>query len=397
MAFLRRVLCIVLACAAAGIVSPRAVSAWPVCGIGSSPTLHEQFAQSDFAVLAMWLSREAASEGAKGSTLYEVLQVRRTPGDGDGVQRGDKFTVPQYHDANKGRFALILGTRSKKGGIEWSPPREVDSVLYNYIVRAPSRDADARERLLYFMNLLEDSNKLIANDAFTELSAIPIAELVAHAGDLPPDYLRYAIADPDLCLNRLSLFGLMLGLCGDADDANLMLKKISEPANDFRLGMDGVMAGYLLLTGEPGLVTIEKLKLHNPKESFTEVYAALMAVRNLWKYGGETIPRVRLQQALRPLIDRPELADLVIADLMRWKDWSVQSHLMELYGAEGFNIPAIKRAIVRYMIASTKDRPAGEATAAPLHAVNGAKHLDELRRRDAKLVRDAERFFVLQE
>ncbi len=33
---------------------------------------------------------------------------------------------------------------------------------------------------------------------------------------------------------------------------------------------------------------------------------------------------------MRMLLDRPELADLVIADLARWEDWSVQDKLMAM-------------------------------------------------------------------
>jgi hypothetical protein len=98
---------------------------------------------------------------------------------------------------------------------------------------------------------------------------------------------------------------------------------------------------------------------------------------------------------MRLLIDRPELADLVIADLARWKDWSLQSRLIELYGTEEYNVPSIKRAIIRYMIASTKDVPSGGVEKVPEHAAAGAKYLQRLREKDPKMVNEAERFFFL--
>src|SRR5262249_14824160 len=104
----------------------------------------------------------------------------------------------------------------------------------------------------------------------------------------------------------------------------------------------------------------------------------------------------RLKSSMRILLDRPEVSDLVIADLARWKDWSIQARLMELYGAEEYNIPSIKRSIVRFMIASTKDVPAGGGEKTTHHAVEGAKYLEDLRNKDAKLVNEVERYFYLQ-
>ena len=131
---------------------------------------------------------------------------------------------------------------------------------------------------------------------------------------------------------------MMLGLCGNADDAKLMEEKIVEQTDDFRLGVDGIMGGYLLLTGDKGLELIEKQKLTNSKAPFSETYAAMQALRFMWQYGDGRISVDRLRQSMRLLLDRPELADLVIADLSRMKDWSVQDKLMSLYDAPE-NIP----------------------------------------------------------
>jgi hypothetical protein len=205
----------------------------------------------------------------------------------------------------------------------------------------------------------------------------------------------------------------MLGLCGEEADAIAMKAKIVEPTKDFRLGIDGVMAGYLLLTGEKGVDLIDRMKLEHTfvvdesgkpvlddkgkKQAmpFSETYAAMQALRFLWTYGDERIPKPRLRKSMRLLLDRSELADLVIADLARWKDWSVQTRLMELYGAKAYDIPSIKRAIVRYMLVSTKDKPK-DAMKDPAHVTTGEKYLAALRLKDPKTVKDAERFFFLQ-
>ena len=193
-----------------------------------------------------------------------------------------------------------------------------------------------------------------------------------------------------------------------------MKKKITEPTDDFRLGIDGVMFGYLLLTGSEGLELVDRLKLKSPfvldengkpvldKDGkkkplpFSETYSAMQALRSMWTYGEGRIDKERLRQSMRILLDRPELADLVIANLARWEDWSIQDKLMGLYGAKEYNIPSIKRAIVRYMLVSSKDAQVAENIKPPTHVSKGRKHMAALRKKDPKTVREAERFFFLK-
>ena len=211
----------------------------------------------------------------------------------------------------------------------------------------------------------------------------------------------------------------MLGLCGDNHDAQLLADKISQKTEDFRIGIDGLISGYLLLTGPTGLDHIDDWKFKDRKVPFSETYAAMMGLRFMWQYASGRIPSERLQQSMRILLDRPELADLVIADLARWNDWSVQDRLMQIYGKGDYNIPSIKRAIIRYMLASTQTKSAavasttvtgtasgaqsagGPASGNPPHDVSheyverGKRYLDQLRKRDPKTVKEAERFFFV--
>jgi hypothetical protein len=168
------------------------------------------------------------------------------------------------------------------------------------------------------------------------------------------------------------------------------------------------MGGYLLLTGEKGLSILDAKKLGDKKAPFSETYAAMQALRFMWQYGDNKIEQDRLRQSMRILLDRPELADLVIADLARMKDWSVQDKLMSLYEADAYNIPSIKRAIVRFTLAAIKDNGikkddggAGSSTTIaevelPAHVVKAQKCLEDIEKRDPKTVQEAKRFFTIK-
>lgn len=374
-------------------VFPVAVQACPFCS-APSLTLAEQFSKADAAVLVQWVGGEMPKAEQPGSTLFEIVQAPRAPF--KSLEKGKKITLERYRAGKKGDLALLFGSKTKGEAIEWGAPLDVTENSFKYIVEAPGPDTPPEKRLVYFLKHLEVSDPNVAGDAYAEFANAPYKDIVPIAKEMPRDKLRKWIVSPDVPSTRLGLYGLMLGLCGNEDDIPLMEKKIVESTEDFRLGIDGVIGGYLLLTGEKGLAVIEKSKLLDKKVPFSETYAAMQALRFMWTYGNGRIPGARLQGAMRVLLDRPELADLVIADLARWKDWSLQERLMKVYGTEEYSVPSIKRAIIRYMIASTKDVPSGGAAGEPpAHAVEGAKYLQQLRDKDPKMVGEAERFFFL--
>jgi hypothetical protein len=98
----------------------------------------------------------------------------------------------------------------------------------------------------------------------------------------------------------------------------------------------------------------------------------------------------------------------------------VQDRLMSIYGKGEYNIPSIKRAIIRYMLASTQagsPAPAGAAGQTSVtgqvhasvdsqsaagqlsqaeYAERGKKFVEELRKKDPRTVREAERFFFVK-
>lgn len=404
-----RIALIVMTLAAA--LTLGAVGQAEACPFCSAPslTLSEQVAQADAVVLVKWVSATMTKGQVGGSTTYEIESVLKGPE--DLLNTGDKIVLARFRSGKPGDLFVLMGSRATV--IEWGSPLEVTKTSYQYLAQAPGPKEPSKKRLAYYLKYLEFPDSLVANDAYAEFANAPYGEITEVAELMPRERIRGWIKSPDTPVTRLGLYGLMMGLCGESEDAALMRDRIVEPTDDFRLGIDGIMSGYLLLTGEKGLDEIDRTKLETkvlldeqgrpvldedgqPKPlPFSETYAAMQALRFMQRYAPEIIDAERLKQSMRILLDRPELADLVIADLARWKDWSVQDKLMELYGAEEYDIPSIKRAIVRYMLVSTRDLPEG-AEEEPQHVTKGKEHLAALEKMDPKTVRDAKRFFFLQ-
>jgi hypothetical protein len=388
-------------------VSPVPVAACPFCS-APSMTLTEQLAQADAAVLVKWTGGTAAKLSDAGSTDFEVVEVVHQPASGK-LAKGTKLSLIRYRPSKAGDLFLLLGTAGV-GNVEWGSPLEVTQAGYDYMKNSPKPDQPAVKRLAYFLKYLENPDQMIGDDAFGEFANASYADVVQLKKEMPRDKLRGWLAGKTVSPGRIGLYGMMLGLCGNDDDAKFMERKITESTEEFRLGIEGVMGGYLLLKGEEGLSLLDERKLRDTKAPFSETYAAMQALRFMWQYGDNRIEPDRLRQSMRILLERPELADLVIADLARMKDWSVQDRLIELYEVDAYNIPSIKRAIVRFTLAAAKDTGikkieagtgGGSSVATPVeelppHVIRAQKCLEELEKRDPKTVHEAKRFFLLK-
>jgi len=430
------------------LLSTLAVSPAMSCPFCSAPslTLAEQMAQADAAVLVQWVGGKKATDKSAGETVYEIRQVVRNHKNELKVE--GRVTLPRYRESKVGDLFLLVG--SKGATIEWASPLEVTETSFNYVAQAPSPEVPTTKRLEYYVKFLEYSDQMIANDAYGEFANAPYADITQLSDKLPREKIRSWITNKDTPATRMGLYGLLIGLCGTNEDTQVLKAKILEKTEDFRLGIDGLMSGYLLLTGDKGLSVLDEHKLKNRDVPFSETYAAMQALRFMWKYSEGRIEKPRLRASMRILLDRPELADLVIADLARWKDWEIRNRLMGLYiqalasvpepkedaksdktsskyetaesagnyqklwtevtgekwtvakaeEGEPYNVPSIKRAIVRYMLVCSKDLPddatSGKDAVVPEHVAEGRRYVEMLRKLDAKTVSQAERFFFLK-
>jgi hypothetical protein len=377
----------------ASLSTAHAAVCCPFCE-APSLTLTEQLNQADVAVLVQYVESKPADreKGFAGATTYEIVDVVHDAA--ENYKHGGRVTLDRDRAAKRGDLFMLLGT--KGNGVEWSSPLEVSETSFQYMKQAPSKETATSERLKYFVKFLEYPDPLVATDAYAEFANAPYKDIAPLADSFPRDDLRKWLTDPNTPATRVGLYGLMLGLCGNDEDAQLLRQKITEPTEDFRLGIDGIMAGYLLLVGEDGLQLIEETKLKSADVPFSETYAGMQALRFLWTYAPERVEPEQLRGSMRVLLDRPDLADLVITDLARWQDWSITDRLMEIYHDDAYNIPSIKRAIVRFYLVAERAKTEDMENPQPLEtALKAKEYLATLRRDDPKTVQAAERFFFL--
>ena len=352
----------------------------------STSTLREDYDRGQAVILGRWISAEAGTKPSRGTTIYEIVEVTRSPSEAH--VRGARIVFDLYHAGKPGSLALLMGTTATSDGkLQMYRPVDVTEVSYRYIQNAPAVGASLATRFSYYAKFLEHAEAQIANDAFRELGNFAFRELIPLAEQFPRERLRRWILDPKVPGGRLGLYGQMLGLCGQEEDAVEIQKNFVLAApHEYRYGIDGVLFGYLLLTGERGLALLEENRIKRHDIILGEAYAAVQAIRFYSRFGNGKISQDRLIRSMRLVLDRPDMADLAVGDLARSKDWSVQNRLMELYGTPEYDNELMNRAIIRYMIASIADVPQDAADNLPPHAIQGTKYLAQLRERDATSV-----------
>ncbi|MEZ6122702.1 MAG: hypothetical protein R3C49_05935 [Planctomycetaceae bacterium] len=306
----------------------------------------------------------------------------------DRVPIADTFAQPSASSAIQQTAATVDQTGSKTDQLILQPDffEVVGPEVFEYIVNAPENKEGQQARLPYYIRFLEHSDPLIAADAWGEFARSEYADIVAVRQHLSAEKLRTWIGNRGLSPERLGLYGMLLGLCGNARDAEFLKKEIGQPGSDeIRFGTEGLMGGLLLLTPEEGLKFLETSRLQNATTPAFEHFAVINALQFVWTSEPNLLSRERLRTALHPLLQQADVREIVITDLARWEDWNAVHLMSDLYQQCRTDDVRSAEAIVKYLIMCSR------ATEASPENVEAAKTLlESIRKQDAKTVRRAE-------
>ena len=238
--------------------------------------------------------------------------------------------------------------------ISWVSSTPVSQEAIRYIHEAPPLSLPQSQRLLYYIAYLENADPLLSIDAWAEFANATYDDVKSVRNELPREKLRQWIVDPLMSPERLGLYGMMLGLCGDADDAAFLQAQIgatpptgSDDKQFFRYGTDGLMGGYLILTGEEGVAFLEQTRLQ-PGVPTDSALAAVQAIEFIYSYETALVPQERLRTSMRKLLSNDAMRILTIMNLARWKDWDSWPELERIFFEESNDDRATQKAIVQF-------------------------------------------------
>jgi hypothetical protein len=357
-----------------------AARACPFCS-AVQVTFTEEIKTNDVAVIAALVERPKPSDDSTSDDLellkakFKIVDVLKG---GKDTKKGDTFLALYIGEAPIGKEFLVMGIEPPK--VEWGAPIELSERAKDYLHNLIKLPPKGPERLAFFQNHLEDKDPLISRDAYDEFATTPYAELKELKSRMKHDLFLEQLQDPKTDVSHRRLYLTMLGVCGTKDDLPLLEKMIKSDDRAMKAGLDALIGCYLTLKGSEGLPLIRDMFIKNETAEFTDQYQAIMAMRFHAEEGG-VIEKDKIAAVLRHMLDRPKYADLVVADLARWGDWSVIDRMYELFRDADQDSLWVREPVVNYM------------RACPLPKAK--EYLKEFEKIDPKAVKRASGFFPL--
>lgn len=349
----------------------RVAFACPFCS-AVSQTIRQETEVMDVVLIAEATARSNRDEQT-GAVTLKVAKVLK----GAEHIKQDDVSVVYYGELFPGRRFLLSGIDPPN--IQWScMPLTEESEAY--VIKMLSLPDDPLERLKFVQNYLQHSETMLNRDAYDEFATTPYPVIQSLKPFMDHAQLVEWIKTPEMPADRRRLYLTMLGVCGSEQDVPMLAGLLSSGDPADRTGLDALIACYLLLAGESGLKLVDEQFLNNPKAPYAETYSAIMALRF---HGTEAdkIPRSTLVKSLYHVLERKDLADLVIPDLARWGDWSQIDRLVQLFVEAEADNNWVRVPVVNYLRACPKP----EAAAA----------LEKLKEIDPESVRRASSFFAI--
>ncbi len=372
-----------------------AAPACPFCNAqGQGQTLTGEVTQASMVLYGTLTNARPERDGAPdGTTDLIIDSVIKPHAWLEKHAQGKILTLPRYvllpveEPAGKSKSKFLVFCDIFKDKLD--PYRGVavksDSDIPKYLKGAMAlKDEKPTKRLKFFFDYLDNSDSEISNDAYREFANSDYKDYKDVAATMSAaDAERVArwLTDRNTPTFRFGLYASMLGHAGKGgkarEYADLLRGMLEKPEVRIGSGVDGILAGYILL--QPGeAMEFFKSIVGNSSKEFLYRYSALKAARFFWSDRPDVVGHKKLAEALSPLLQMGDIGDLLIEDFRKWQAWEMTEPILGLQNYPVYNKALIKRSIIRYALSAEK------------HNEPARKYIETLRKKEAKLVNDVE-------
>jgi hypothetical protein len=271
---------------------------------------------------------------------------------GDASLEGQELAVADATASQSSAgFALLV---SDSVTSSWTNLGKVGLSLLPFLKRVlalPSTDkltdGEWTARLGFFQPYLESFDPRLAASAWVEWTRAPYRSL--RTAQLDREKLRSWL-DDSANPERHALWFVLLGLCGNQDDAVFIADRVH---SEWREGKDTNLAAMLSaqieLTGAAAVDFIEHAYICDRNRTLEEIQAAISALSVVGREGTpELHPRIVRSFHLM-LQQRRPLAGFVARDLATWGEWDVWSDFAQMLRSGEPIYPSARPAIVDYL------------------------------------------------
>lgn len=365
-----------LAAATLMLASVAGASACAICFNGLVVTVGQQIDAADQVVLADPLPEEKfrVVAGVKGDLTVGAI-IAEAVSNTKGRLAIDAFAAEPASSVAQSREGGPLLLIRNQLGQQWVSAgpidlahagwlRQVAATYHGKPARARSAwprstlslseltDAEWGERLTLVAPYLENSEPIVADIAYGEISRAPYGVLRALRPKLSAAKIAGWVDDSKL-ETRHSSYLLLLGIAGDSSDAAVLERRIDAAWTSHSVTeLAAMLAADLEIRGPSRVGAIETMYFADGKRTLPEIEAALLAL-SVQGGANAAIPRARVIEAYRVFMrERKPMAGFVALELADWKYWDATSDYVDLLRSNTVKDPASHFMIVNYLAQS---------------------------------------------
>jgi hypothetical protein len=326
----------------------------------------------------------ANTDGRSGASQSRSVWADDPVAQGNKTVRLDRYLMPVGGEDAKYRYLVYCDVFRGKIDPYRTVPVVKDGNLAKYLLGAlEHKDEPIGKRLRFFFDYLDNPDVEISNDAYKEFGNADYKDYQEMAKDLPAERVVKWLQDEKTPSFRYGLYASMLGHCGKEKDAKVLLDMLNDTGKRLGSGVDGMLAGYVMLKPKDGWAYTRDI-LKDGKKEFMLRYAALRAVRFLWDSRPDLIEKKELKEGMGLLLDQSDIADLSIDDLRKRECWDMANRVLGLRDTKAYEIPIVRRAILRFALSCKNNKACQDYVA-------------QQRKKDAQMVADAEELLKLEQ
>jgi hypothetical protein len=282
-----------------------------------------------------------------GETDLTVLEVLKP----HPLIKGRKvLTLPRYlpRPDPKKPYTFVVSGKVKQNQLDFQEYVEIEnnprSLAYirGCLKHDPKKPV---EMLRYYLDHLEDSDQMIATDAFTELTQASDAVRDQAARTLTAKMVWTWLRNPKIAPERRSIYAFLLAGCGNPGDAEELFQE---------LDTEGGKVGYFysILSLKPSYGAKVKAIVGNRRLPFVRRYAVLNATQRLHETQPAAFREAQALDIMEGFLGQPDMADFAVEDFRKWKRWEYTDRILALYGKPGYKSPIVRRSILRFALQS---------------------------------------------
>jgi hypothetical protein len=376
---------------AAGWAAAGTAMACPFCASSQGPSLTGEAGQ---AVMVLYGNltdvKDPATREPKATDLHVEATVKMNKAfEGQKVITLARWVpLPEGDARDTYRYLVFCDVFKGKVDPYRILPVQKDATVVKYLQGALAlKDEKVGKRLRFFFDYLDSADLEVSNDAYKEFANADYKDYRDMAKELPAERIA-AWLDPDNPKStrtpsyRFGLYASMLGHCGTKKHAEMLRKLLDDPIRRIGSGVDGILAGYVMLEPKEGWAYIRDL-FKDAKKEFLLRYAGLRAARFLWDYRPDLVSHKELTEAVTAMLEQNDVADLVVEDLRKWTCWDMTDRVLSLQGKKVYEVPVVRRAVLRF------------ALCCPNNAAQ--RYVAEQRTKNAQWVTDVEELLKLEQ